>query len=122
MLYQSATGRVGRYKQRGHEQICGLGDLAVVDTTEPFEIANGHDFRLFCFAVPRELLPARFCERPRLTLSATEAGRALSRTLVGYAELCLSSKTSSEIAAFGGAHIVLFLASCCQPAFASARD
>jgi len=51
---------VGRYKQRGHEQICGLGDLAVVDTTEPFEIANGHDFRLFCFAVPRELLPATF--------------------------------------------------------------
>ena len=97
---------VGRYKQRGHEQICGLGDLAVVDTTEPFEIANGHDFRLFCFAVPRDLLPARFCERPRLTLSATEAGRALSRTLVGYAELCLSSKTSSEIAAFVGTHIV----------------
>ena len=51
---------VGRYKQRGQEQICGLGDLAVVDTTEPFEIANGHDFRLFCFAVPRELLPAAF--------------------------------------------------------------
>src|SRR6516165_3528843 len=75
---------VGRYTQRGHAQICGLGDLAVVDTTEPFEIANGHDFRLFCFAVPRQLLPAYFCERPRLTLSVTEAGRALSRTLVGW--------------------------------------
>src|SRR6516165_8627950 len=93
---------VGRYKQRGHEQICGLGDLAVVDTTEPFEIANGHDFRLFCFAVPRELLPTRFCERPRLTLSATEAGRALSRILVGYAELQLrrnAALASSKISA-----------------------
>jgi AraC family transcriptional regulator, positive regulator of tynA and feaB len=97
---------VGRYTQRGHEQICGLGDLAVVDTSEPFEIANGHDFRLFCFAVPRQLLPTRFCERPRLTLSATEAGRALSRTLVGYAELCLSAQTTSEICVLGGAHIV----------------
>ena len=97
---------VSRYTQRDHEQICGLGDLAVVDTTEPFEIANGHDFRLFCFAVPHQLLPARFCDRPRLILSATEAGRALSRTLAGYAELCLSSQTPSEFAALGGRHIV----------------
>jgi hypothetical protein len=96
---------LGRYTQRGHEQICGLGDLAVVDTTEPFEIANGHDFRLFCFAVPRQLLPAGFCERPRLNLSMTDAGRALSRTLAGYAELCLSSQTPSEISVLGGAHI-----------------
>ena len=55
---------VGRYAQRGHEQICGPGDLAVADTTEPFEIANGRDFQLFCFAVPRRLLPRHFSERP----------------------------------------------------------
>ena len=73
---------VGRYTQRGHQQICGPGDLAVADTTEPFEIANCRDFQLFCFAVPRHLLPSNFSERPRLTLSATEVGRALSRTLV----------------------------------------
>ena len=97
---------LGRCTQRDHEQICGLGDLALVDTTEPFEIANGRDFRLFCFAVPRPLLPARFCERPRLNLSATEVGRALSRTLAGYAELCLSSQTSSDIANLLGRHIV----------------
>src|SRR3984957_20876833 len=36
---------VGRYTQRGHVQICGPGDLALVDTTEPFEIANGYDFQ-----------------------------------------------------------------------------
>jgi AraC family transcriptional regulator, positive regulator of tynA and feaB len=106
---------VGRYTQRGHEQINGPADLAIVDTTEPFEIANAHDFKVFCFAVPRQLLPAAFCERPRLTLSATEAGRALSRTLAGYADLCLSfyersqptsSKTPSEIAAVGARHII----------------
>lgn len=28
-----------RYLQRRHEQFCGPGDLAVVDTSEPFEIA-----------------------------------------------------------------------------------
>jgi AraC family transcriptional regulator, positive regulator of tynA and feaB len=109
---------VGRYTQRGHEQINGPADLAVVDTNEPFEIANAHDFRVLCFAVPRQLLPAGFYDRPRLTLSATEAGRALSRTLASYAELCLSfceksrssenvrSQIPSEIAALGARHIV----------------
>jgi AraC family transcriptional activator of tynA and feaB len=101
---------VGRYTQRGHQQICGPGDLAVADTTEPFEIANCRDFQLFCFAVPRHLLPKNFSERPRLTLSATEVGRALSRTLGGYAELCLSSRPPSGIPAFTGAHIVDLIA------------
>jgi AraC family transcriptional regulator, positive regulator of tynA and feaB len=109
---------VGRYTQRGHEQINGPADLAVVDTTEPFELTNAYDFKVLCFAVPRQLLPAGFCERPRLTLSATEAGRALSRTLAGYAELSLSfcgknrpiqnfrSQAPSEIATLGTRHIV----------------
>jgi AraC family transcriptional regulator, positive regulator of tynA and feaB len=97
---------VGRYTQRDHEQINGPADLAVVDTTEPFEITNVYDFQVFCIAVPRQLLPVGFCERPRLKLSATEAGRALSRTLAGYAELCLSAQTPSDIAALGGRHIV----------------
>jgi AraC family transcriptional activator of tynA and feaB len=94
------------YTQREHEQICGPGDLAVVETTEPFEIANSRNFKLFCFAVPRHLLPENFSDRPRLRLSATETGRALSRTLAGYAELCVRSQRASEIAAFGGTHIV----------------
>lgn len=97
---------MGRYTQRGHEQICGPGDLAVVDTTEPFEIANGYDFRLFCFAVPRRLLPAAFCERPRLKTGSTEAGRALARTLHGYAELCLDRSVPSGMSERYGAHVV----------------
>ena len=97
---------VGRYTQLGHEQICGPGDLAIVDTTEPFEIANCRNFSLFCFAVPRQLLPSALAERPRLRLSATEAGRALSRTLAGHAELCLRSELNSGISAFGDQHVV----------------
>jgi AraC-like DNA-binding protein len=97
---------VGRYTQRGHEQICGPGDLAVVDTTEPFEIENCRNFSLFCFAVPRQLLPNALAERPRLRLSATEAGRALSRTLAGHADLCLRSEPNSGISAFGAQHVV----------------
>jgi AraC family transcriptional activator of tynA and feaB len=77
--------------------------------TEPFEIANGHDFQLFCFAIPRHLLPRHFSERPRLTLSRTEARRALSRTLAGYAELCLSSQAPLRLAALGGAHVVALI-------------
>jgi AraC family transcriptional regulator, positive regulator of tynA and feaB len=97
---------VGRYLQRDHVQICSPGDLALVDTTEPFEIANNCDFRLFCFAVPRRLLPNCFPRRPRLKMAATEMGRALSRTLAGYAELCLASSRSMDLPPLSGSHIV----------------
>src|ERR1700747_3116909 len=46
---------LGRTTQRGHAQITAPGDLALADTTEPFEFANPHDFKLFCFAVPQRL-------------------------------------------------------------------
>jgi hypothetical protein len=88
--------RLGRTTQRGHEQISAPGDLAVAATTDPFEIANGRNFKLFCFAVPRQPLPRGLLDRPRLSLSASETGRALSRTLAGYAELCLSAVPSPK--------------------------
>jgi len=69
---------LGRTAQRGQEQISAPGDLALADTTEPFEIANRHDFKLFCFAIPRRLLPKGLLDRPRLNLSTTKTGRALS--------------------------------------------
>jgi AraC family transcriptional activator of tynA and feaB len=97
---------LGRTTQRGRDQICAPGDLALADTTEPFEIANCRNFRLFCFAVPRQLLPKGLLERPRLTLSATESGRALSRTLAGYAELCLSNPRLPQTSAPIGAHVI----------------
>src|SRR5580698_7772449 len=96
---------LGRTTQRGHEQITTPGDLALADTTEPFEIANCRDFKLFCFAIPRRMLPRGILDRPRLNLSATETGRALSRTLAGYAELCLSDRQLPKIAALAGAHV-----------------
>jgi AraC family transcriptional regulator, positive regulator of tynA and feaB len=92
---------LSRSAQRGHEQICGPGDLAVVDTTEPFEILNLRDFNLLCFAVPRELLPSHFADRPRLALSSTEMGRALARTLSGYADLCIGSEAAPLVPALG---------------------
>jgi AraC-like DNA-binding protein len=97
---------LARTTQRGHEQVSAPGDLAVADTIEPFEIANYRNFKLFCFAVPRRLLPISFFSRPRLNLSKTEAGLALSRTLTGYAELCLSSPQAAGASALIGAHVV----------------
>jgi len=97
---------LGRTAQRGHEQISAPGDLALADTTEPFEIANCNNFKLFCFAIPRRLLPKDLLDRPRLNLSVTEAGRALSRTLAGYAELCLSDCRLPKTSALIGAHVV----------------
>ena len=106
---------LGRTTQRGHEQITGSGDLAIADTTEPFEISNCRSFRLFCFAVPRHLVPAALFDRPRLKLSATESGRALSRTLAGYADLCLSADLGLNASGAGlagtiGAHVVDLIA------------
>jgi AraC family transcriptional regulator, positive regulator of tynA and feaB len=95
-----------RYLQGGHVQVCGPGDLALVDTTEPFEIANRLDFRLLCFSVPRRLLPSCFPRAPRLNSTATGIGRAMSRILAGYAELCLAAPLSSDLSVLGGEHIV----------------
>jgi AraC family transcriptional regulator, positive regulator of tynA and feaB len=97
---------LGRTTQRGHEQISAPGDLALANTTEPFEIANGHDFKLFCFAIPRQLLPKGLLDHARLNLSTTETGRALSRTLASYAELCLSGCQLLKTSALIGAHVV----------------
>ena len=97
---------LGRTAQRGQEQISAPGDLALADTTEPFEIANRHDFKLFCFAIPPRLLPKGLLDRPRLNLSTTETGRALSRTLGGYAELCLSGCQLAKASAPIGAHVI----------------
>jgi AraC family transcriptional regulator, positive regulator of tynA and feaB len=104
---------LGRTTQRGHEQICAPGDLALADTTEPFEIANCRDFKLFCFAVPRQLLPKGLLDRPRLSLSTTEVGRALSRTLASSAELCLSSSQLPRTLALIGTHVTELIS--CAP-------
>ena len=101
---------LGRTSQRGHEQISAPGDLAVADTTQPFEIAHRHHFKLFCFAVPRRLLPDTLFDRPRLGLSTTETGRALSRTLASYAELCLSGGQIATTSAMLGTHIAELIA------------
>ncbi|MCC8939110.1 helix-turn-helix domain-containing protein [Bradyrhizobium ivorense] len=101
---------LGQTTQRGHEQISAPGDLALADTTQPFEIAHRHDFKLFCFAVPRRLLPDALLDRPRLGLSATATGRALSRTLSSYAELCLSGHQLANTSAMAGAHVAELIA------------
>jgi hypothetical protein len=81
----------------GQEQVSAPGDLAVADATEPYEIANRWDFKLFCFTVPRSLLPSGFFDRQRLNLSMADIGRALSRTIAGYAELCLNSPSGAVV-------------------------
>jgi AraC family transcriptional activator of tynA and feaB len=52
------------------------------------------------------LLPKGLLDRPRLNLSTNETGRALSRTLAGYAELCLSNCQLPKTSALIGAHVI----------------
>ena len=56
-------------------------------------------FKLFCFAIPRRLLPKGLLDRPRLNLSTT-------RGLGGYAELCLSGCQLAKASAPIGAHVI----------------
>jgi AraC family transcriptional regulator, positive regulator of tynA and feaB len=95
-----------RYTQRQHEQICGPGDIAVVDTTQPFEILNAHNFQLFSFVMQKAHLPNGFLDRPRMEFSKTEIGRAFVRTLAGYAELSLNAQQLPEVGTLSGNHIV----------------
>jgi hypothetical protein len=97
---------LGCTTQCGQGQVSAPGDLPVADTTEPYEIANRRDFKLSCFAVPRSLLPNCFFGGPRLNLSMTDIGRTLSRTLAGYAELCLNSPSGARVPAPIGAQVV----------------
>jgi AraC family transcriptional regulator, positive regulator of tynA and feaB len=79
---------MGRYLQRGHVQICGPGDMALVDTAEPFEIVNCRDFRLLCSAPA--FVAKLSCNASTTKNNGNGNGGALSRTLVGYAELCFA--------------------------------
>src|SRR5258706_10844380 len=56
-------------------------------------------FKLFCFAIPRRLLPKGLLDRPRLNLSTT-------RGLGGYAELCLSGCQLAKASAPIGGHVI----------------
>ena len=73
---------VGRYTQRDHEQINGPGDLAIVDTTEPFEIVNAHDFEVFCIAVPNCCQPVFASGRGSLCLRQRPAEHFLGPSQV----------------------------------------
>jgi AraC-like DNA-binding protein len=95
-----------RYTQRQHEQICGPGDLAVVDTTQPFEILNAHNFQIFCFVMQKTDLPDSLLDRPKMNFSKTEIGRAFTRTLAGYAELSLNAQRTPEVGTLSGNHLI----------------
>jgi len=83
---------VGRTCQRGHEFICHPLDIAVVDTSEEFEIQHLADFDLYSLALPKSLVPVGLLERGGAKLSQSGVSREIAQTLLNYASLALHTE------------------------------
>lgn len=90
-------GGVGRTRQRGHEFICHPLDIAVVDTSEEFEIQHLAAFDLYSLALPRSLVPNGLLERGGAKLSHSGVSREIAQTLLNYASLALHTGSRAPI-------------------------
>jgi AraC family transcriptional activator of tynA and feaB len=107
---------VGITRQRGHEVVCGPLDLAVVDTTEAFEILHRAPFDLYSIEVPRRLVPGGLLERGGAALSQTGVGRQIAQALLSYSSLALYAGDHTPVApAIVSRHVVELLACLAQP-------
>jgi len=85
-------GGVGCTRQRGHEFICQPLDVAVVDTSEEFEIQHQNPFDLYSLALPKTLVPSGLLERGGVRLSRSGVSREIAQTLLSYASLGLQTE------------------------------
>lgn len=90
-------GGVGRTRQRGHEFICHPLDIAVVDTSEEFDIQHLAAFDLYSLALPKSLVPNGLLERGGARLSQSGVGREIAQTLLNYASLALHTGSRAPV-------------------------
>jgi len=90
-------GGVGRTRQRGHEFICHPFDVAVVDTSEEFDIQHHNHFDLYSLALPKTLVPNGLLEHGGVRLSRTSVSREIAQTLLSYASLGLQSENHAPV-------------------------
>jgi AraC family transcriptional activator of tynA and feaB len=88
---------IGQTRQRGREFICHPLDIAIVDTSEEFEIQHVAAFDLYSLALPKSLLPDGLLERGGAMLSRSGVSREIAQTLLNYASLALHSGSRGPV-------------------------
>lgn len=115
-------GGVGRTRQRGHEFICHPLDIAVVDTSEEFEIQHVADFDLYSLALPKSLVPDRLLARGGAKLSQSGVSREIAQTLLNYASLALHTEGRAPVPLPIVARHIVELLACLNEPFENAQD
>lgn len=109
-------GGVGRTRQRGREFVCQPLDIAVVDTSEEFEIQHLADFDLYSLALPKSFVPDGLLERGGAKLSQSGVSREIAQTLLNYASLALHTEGRTPVPLpIVARHIVELLACLNEP-------
>ena len=90
-------GGIGSTQQRGREFICHPLDIAVVDTSEEFEIQHKNPFDLYSLALPKSLVPNGLLERGGAKLSRSGNSREIAQTLLSYASLALHTENRTTV-------------------------
>lgn len=81
----------GRTRQNDHVFVSSPFDIAVVDTTEEFEISHQTDFQLFSVEVPRAHVPPALLAAGGCSAGRSAGHRELANALFSYASLALLS-------------------------------
>ena len=115
-------GGVGRTRQRGHEFICHPLDIAVVDTSEEFEIQHSADFDLYSLALPKSLVPDGLLERGGAKLSQSGPSREIAQTLLNYASLALNTEGRAPVPLPIVARHIVELLACLNEPLENAQD
>jgi AraC family transcriptional activator of tynA and feaB len=110
--------------QGGRSTVLRPGDLAIVDTTEPFEFGFAEDFMQLSFYIPGEVLRAQLDKAvPTATRvdTTTGVGAAARHALVALADHHLSAATAVRLAALTSGLLAAAVEQPAEPVSRSAR-
>jgi AraC-like DNA-binding protein len=83
LLSLQTAGR-GTVSQDGREAVVGIGDFAIFDTTQPYDLRFDHDFAQIVIRLPRELITAKVADIDRLTARAIAGNRGIGKVASTY--------------------------------------
>jgi AraC-like DNA-binding protein len=97
---------IGHTLQAGREVVTRPYDIAIADTSRPYEISHRDRFTLYSIAIARQKIPRQVLEAGTLRLSGLDSGRQLCSMIGNYARLSLRDDTTPEMRLVAGRHIL----------------